>query len=156
MSSDETALQDSWLTGLLVPFAAEIRARGLIVRCELDPGFQLTRDPHLEAAFEGLFRFVFSTLPDGCEFYLASSRTTASVAPLGSGTLTLRWQVAGEARRSVSGEVTSIRPIAGGASFHARSSSVVALQRAFDDAGWTLDFEATNEDRELWVRAGTG
>jgi hypothetical protein len=146
---------DSWLTELLAPFAAEIRGRGLIVRCELDSGFQLARAPHLEAAFEGLFRFVFSTLPDGCEFYLASSRTTASVAPLGSGTLTLRWQVAGEARHSTPGGVRSIRPIAGGAVFHAGSSSALALEQAFDDADWTLDFEATNEDGELWVRAGT-
>lgn len=156
MSPDEDVSSNAWLTELLDPYVAEIQARGLILRIELDSRFPLTRVPLLEAAFERLFRFVFSTLPDGCELYLGSARRTAAVAPLGAGTLTVRWQVAGDARRSVPGAViTSIRPISGGAAFHARSSAGLALQQAFSDAGWTLDFDVTNQDGELWVRAAT-
>jgi hypothetical protein len=161
MSSDEIETSEtietseSWMLGLLAPYAIEIRDRGLIVHSELDSRFQLRRGPLLERALEHLFRFVFSTLPNGCEIYLASARAIAAVAPLESGTLTLRWQVAGAAGRLEAGEATAIRPIAGGAAFHAQSSSAVALRQAFSDAGWTFDLEATNGDRELWIRAAT-
>ena len=30
------------------------------------------------------------------------------------------------------------------------------LEEAFRTAGWTLDIDATSNDRELWVRAATG
>ena len=155
MSSDEIETSESWMLGLLAPYAIEIRDRGLVVHSELDSRFQLRRDMLLETALERLFRFVFSTIPNGCEIYLASSRAIVAVAPLESGTLTLRWQVAGEAGRSGPGEATAIRPIAGGAAFHVQSSSAVALRQAFSDAGWTFDLEATNGDRELWIRAAT-
>jgi len=155
MPFEEIETSESWILGLLIPYAAEIRERDLVVHSELDSRFQLRRDPLLETAIERLFRFVFATLPEGCEIYMAASRAIAAVAPLESGTLTLRWQVAGEAERSGPGEATAIRPIAGGASFHAQSSSAVALRQAFSDAGWTFDLEAMNGDRELWIRATT-
>jgi len=153
MSFEEIANSEAWLAELLERHAVEIRERSLIVHSELDSRFQMRRDRRLETALEGLFRFVFSTLPDGCEIYLASSLAITPVAPLESGTLTLRWQVAGEARRSAPGGVTPIRPIAGGAAFHARASAATELRQAFLDAGWALDIAATNGDRELWVCA---
>jgi hypothetical protein len=155
MSLEQVANFESWLAGLLDPYAEEIRERSLIVRSELDSRFQLRRDRRLETALEGLFRFVFSTLPNGCEIYLAASLPIASVAPLESGTLSLRWQVAGDARQPVPGGVITIRPITGGAAFHARSKAAAELEQAFRDAGWSLDVDATNGDRELWVCAST-
>ena len=155
MSFEEIADFESWLAELLECYAVEIRERDLVVHSEFDSRFQMRRDRRLEKALEGLFRFVFSTLPNGCEIYLASSRTLASVARLESGTLTLRWQVAGDARRPVPGGVTTIRPIAGGAAFHAQSRAAAGLERAFRDAGWSFSVDATNGDRELWVCAST-
>jgi hypothetical protein len=153
MSLEAIANSESWFAELFERYAMEIRERNLIVRCELDSRFQLRRDPRLESALEHLLRFVFSSLPDGCELYLASSLVIASVVPLESGTLTLRWQVEGDARRPPVGGVTPIRPIAGGAAFHAQSRVASELRRLFLDAGWALDIDATNGDRELWVRA---
>jgi hypothetical protein len=156
MPSEEIATSEPWLMDLLGPYAAEIRERSLMLHSELDSRFQMRRDPLLETALERLFRFVFSTLPNGCEIYLASSPTIAPVTALDSGTLTLRWQVAGEARPSPGGEVVAIRPIVGGAAFHARSRAARELAQSFSGAGWTFDLEATNGDRELWLRARTG
>jgi len=155
MSSEEFASSDAWLTELLIPHAAEIRERSLVVHSELDPHFRMRCEAGLEAALGCLFRLVFSTLPDGCEVYLASRRSIAAVSPLGSGMLTLRWQVAGEVRRMAPGKATAIHPIAGGAAFHEQSNSAAELERAFRGAGWTLEIEAMNGDRELWVRAST-
>ena len=156
MPSEETKTSEPWLVDLLAAYAPEIRERSLILHSELDSRFQMRRDPLLETALERLFRFVFSTLPNDCEIYLASSPTIAPVAALDSGTLTLRWQVAGDARPSPGGGVIAIRPIVGGAAFHARSRAARELAQSFSDAGWTFDLEATNGDRELWLRASTG
>jgi hypothetical protein len=156
MSFEEMSPSESWLMELLGSYAAEIRERSLVVHSEFDSRFQMRRDPLLETALERLFRFVFSTLPNGCEIYLASLATIAPVAALDSGALTLRWQVAGDARPSARGEVISIRPIVGGAAFHARSRAAGELEESFSDAGWTFDLDATNRDRELWLRIGTG
>jgi hypothetical protein len=156
MPSEETTTSEPWLMDLLAPYAPEIRERSLILHSELDPRFQMRRDPLIETALERLFRFVFSTLPNDCEFYLASSPSIAPVAALDSGTLTLRWQVAGDARPSSGGDVVAIRPIGGGAAFHARSRAARELAQSFSDAGWTFDLEETNGDRELWLRASTG
>lgn len=155
MAFEEFATSEFWLTELLGPYAVEIQERSLVVHSELDSRFQMRRDPLLEAALERLFRFVFSTLPNGCEIYLASARTIASVTALGSGTLTLRWQVAGNSRRPAQGEATAIRPIAGGAAIHAQSNAAAELGQAFCEAGWTLDLDATSGDQELWLRAST-
>lgn len=155
MSSDERARPKSWLIDLLDPYAAEIRARSLVIQVELDSHFQIEREPLLALALERLLRFVFLTLPSGCELYIASARTTASVASLGSGALTLRWQVAGQVRGSAPGGITAIRPITGGAAFHAQSDAAAELEELFSSAGWTLELDAARGDRELWVRAST-
>lgn len=155
MSFDEMVNSESCLAGFLDRYAAEIERRNLIVRSEFDSRFQMRRDQRLESAFEGLFRFVFSTLPNGCEIYLSSSLTIASVASLASGTVTLRWQVVGDARPSGRGGVATIRPLVGGAALHARSRAVGELVVAFRDVGWTLGVDAMNGDRELWLCAST-
>ena len=156
MSSEEWVASSSWLAELLDWYAARIRERKLVVQLELDPSFQMMREPNLERALRELLEFVFATLPDGCDFYLASARSMASVTRLDSGTLTLRWQVVGETGRPTVGEVTPIRPIGGDASFHAQSDKAQGLQETFRIAGWTLDVEATSKDQELWVRAAAG
>jgi hypothetical protein len=153
MPVDEFVSSDSWLIELLGSYTAEVRKRGLVVHHELDSQFHLRRDRLLVTALEGLFRFVFSTLPDGCEIYLASTHRNSPVATVGSGELTLRWQVAGTLPRPVRGNVTSIRPISGGAAFHAQSSAAAELEAAFLTAGWSLDLAAANGDQELWARA---
>jgi hypothetical protein len=155
MSFEEIADFKIWLAELLECHAVEIRERSLVVHSEFDSRFQMRRGRRLETALEGLFRFVFSTLPNGCEIYLASSRTLASIASLESGMLSLRWQVAGNARRPALAGVTTIRPIAGGAAFHAQSGAAVGLEQAFRDAGWSFSVDATNGDRELRVCAST-
>ncbi len=155
MSSEEFKTSETMLIELLSSYEVEIRERGLVVHSELDSHFPMRNDPLLDRACEHLLRFVFSTLPDGCEFYLAAVRANASVSRLGSGTLTLRWQVSGEARRPMPAEATAIRPIAGGAALHADSVAAVDLEQAFLAAGWTLELEPTQDDRELWVHAMT-
>lgn len=153
MPVDEFVSSESWLIELLGSHTAEVRKRGLVVHLELDSQMHLRRDRLLTTALEGLFRFVFSTLPDGCEIYLASARCDSPVASLGSGELTLRWQVAGTLPRPVRGNVTSIRPISGGAAFQAQSSAAAELEAIFLAAGWSLDLAVGNGDQELWARA---
>jgi hypothetical protein len=156
LSSREYVASSSWLTELLDSYVARIQERKLSIQVELDPIFQMIREPNLERALRELFEFVFATLPDGCDFYLASARSIAPVTRLGSGAITLRWQVVGAIGRRTAGEVTPIRPIGGGASFHLQSDKARQLEEAFRTAGWTLDIDATSNDRELWVRAATG
>lgn len=153
MAVDEFVSSESWLIELLSPYTAEVRKRGLVVHHELDSQFHLRRDRLLATALEGLFRFVFSTLPDGCEIYLAAARRDSPVTSLGSGELTLRWQVAGTLPRPVRGNVSSIRPISGGAAFHSQSSAAAELEASFLAAGWSLDLAAADGDQELWARA---
>jgi hypothetical protein len=155
MSPDEYVTSESWLNELLHSYAVEVRARSLTVHTELDSELYLRRDGQGEAALERLFRFVFSAVPDGCEVYVASARNDSPVAALGSGALTLRWQVAGNPSRPIRGKVTAIRPIAGAAVSHVQSTAAKDLERAFHDAGWSLDLTATSGDRELWARAST-
>jgi hypothetical protein len=156
MPVDEIVSSESWLTELLGSYAEEIRKRSLVLHHELDSQFHLRLDRLLVAALERLFRFVFSTAPDGCEIYLASARRDLPVAALGSGMLTLRWQVVGTLPRAARGKLVSIRPISGGAAFHAESNAAADLERAFLEAGWTLELVVADGDHELWARASTG
>ena len=155
MSDDEYVSSESWLSELVHSYATEIRARSLTVHPEMDQQFYWRLDGSGEAALAHLFRFVFSTVPNGCEVYVASARSGSPVAALGSGTLTLRWQVAGNPSRPIRGKVTAIRPIAGAAVSHLQSTAAKDLERTFHDAGWSLDLTATSGDRELWARAST-
>lgn len=104
VSVDEFVPSDSWLIELLDRHDVGIRKRSLLVRRELDPEFLLKREKRLELALERLLHFVFSTVPEHCEVYLASARSTAPIAAIGSGSLTVRWQVSGGTRESAPGQ----------------------------------------------------
>ena len=144
-----------WIESLLEAHADEIRDRDLRVRVESDPRFQIEMNEKLEAALIGLLHFVFSTVPDGCEIFIASVRGLGPVESLGSGSLALRWQVTGPERSRLREKVTSLRPIAGSAQRHAGSGIAVDLKEAFDEAGWDFELLATADDRELRASAST-
>ena len=145
----------AWIEDLIAVHADEIEAREIIVRLELDPRFQITRDRPLERAMTELFRFAFSTVPDRCELFAASTRKVAPVSSLESGSLTLRWQAAGTEPRRSRGPVAAIRPILGDAQVHVESRAAGRLIGAFDEADWDLELVGMNGDREIWARAGT-
>jgi hypothetical protein len=155
MLPEEFEASDAWLANLLAPYRVEIDRRALVVRTEFDPRFQMRRDAGLEIALKRLIRFVFSTLPEGCEAYLASARSTAAVAPLGAGTITCRWQVAGRDQAPTRPGTVAIRPLVGGGAFHRESRTGHGLVRDFADAGWELRLEATEDDLEMWAWAAT-
>jgi len=129
--------------------------REIFIRRELDPRFQIQIDAALEAALARLLHFVFSTVPNGCEIFVASARNLASVADLGSGSVTLRWQAAGHDRSRETEKVTPLRPIAAGARAHVDSDAAARSRAAFEEAGWELELFAMSEDREIWARAST-
>jgi hypothetical protein len=144
-----------WIEERIAAHAKEISAREIIVRVELDPRFQIVRNMPLEHAMTELFRFAFSTVPDRCELFVASTRTLASVSSLESGSLTLRWQAAGKKPLRSSESVAAIRPIVGDAQVHVKSRAARRLIGAFHEAGWDFELFGMNEDREIWARAAT-
>jgi hypothetical protein len=152
MASDELVSSQAWLAGLLESHAEEIRARTLIVARELDARFVMAPSEELETALRGLFDFVFSTAPDQSEIYLATARTTAPVARLGSGMLTVRWQVAGERPVSEREDLVPLRPVPGGPADHLGSDRAQHLRRAFERAGWTFELTVPSAEGELLAR----
>jgi hypothetical protein len=160
LSEDASATEEGsqsrvWIERLIAAHADEIDEREIIVRVEFDPRFQMMRDEPLQRALTALLRFAFSTVPDRCEIFIASTRKLASVSTLESGSLTLRWQAAGTRSLRSHGSVAAIRPIIGGAQVHVVSRAAQRLFGAFHDADWDLELCAMNGDREIWARAGT-
>ncbi len=153
--ADQRPEPPNWIERLLNAYAREILDRSLRVQCEFDPRFQIAKDERLEAAVVGLFRFVLSSVPDGCEVYFASARSLAPVAALESGSLTLRWQVAGDEPGRRHDKVTALRPIVGSARTHVQSRAAIALRDDFGAAGWNLELFAMTEDEEMWACATT-
>jgi len=152
MRMPETGTLSDSIEGLLAGHATEIAARDLRVRTELDP--QWTRDatPASVEAFRKLLRLVFATVPDGCEVYVASARSTAPVARLGAGQVTARWQVEGASERA-GDQVSSLHPRPGSAWAHARSPLARRIREAFARAGWVFELEARTSGDELLARA---
>jgi hypothetical protein len=144
-----------WIEQRLTAHKAEIQARGIRVVCEFESPFQIVESAAVHAAGKRLFQFVFSTVPDGCEVFIAAARKIASVAALESGSLTLRWQTTGNEGRVDRGSVAPLRPIPGNAAAHAESAAAQALGLAFRDAGWDFELRALNAGRELWLRVST-
>jgi hypothetical protein len=153
MGSDEFVSSRAWLSELFETHALEIRERQLIVLREFDARFLVAPSGALEAALRGLFDFAVATTPDHCEIYLATARTTRPVAELGSGSLTMRWQVVGERLRLVDAPTVALRPIPGDPADHVRSKRASALTRAFDDAGWRFELSVVSRKGELLARA---
>jgi hypothetical protein len=143
----------TWIALLLEAHADEIVDRAIHIRLEFDPRLQLSMDEKLEVALIGLVRFAVSTVPDGCEIFMASARGLGPVERLESGSLTLRWQVAGEKRGRPHEKVTAMRPLVGNARTHVQSRIAADLKDAFDAAGWGFELLAMAEDRELWAKA---
>ncbi len=156
MSSEEFVPSDVWLSELLERYEPETSARGVLVHAELDERFQMRRDSDSADAIDTLLRFAFSTIPDGCEIFLASVRSDSSVAALGCGTLTLRWQVTGNELPITRGNVRPLRPVTGGAMAHMRSNAARRVEAVFEGVGAELVLSAAEGDRELWARVELG
>ena len=150
MMTSRFVSSESLLAERLDAHAEEIRARGLLLHCELDAGFQMRPRAGLDAALEALIRFVLSTIPAGCEVYLASTRSAAPVSRLGEGRLILRWQVSGDPQTS--GNLRSLRPRAGDAATHAASKSGLRVRAAFAAVGWGMELVPLAAGRELMAR----
>ncbi len=148
---------DVWLAELLAPHRAEIRSRGLELRLEFDAGPAIEPTEALAEALRELFRLILATVPDGCEVYLAGSRPTAPVAPVGHGRLSARWQVAGlGAPEGADARVTRIHPRPGDAQRHARGSLAKRVRAAFARTDWSFELDVLGARCELLARAERG
>ncbi len=116
-----------WIEQRLTAHKAEIQARGIRVVCEFESPFQIVESAAVHAAGKRLFQFVFSTVPDGCEVFIAAARKIASVAALESGSLTLRWQTTGNEGRVDRGSVAPLRPIPGVRGFIAIPAGIARM-----------------------------
>jgi len=159
---------------LLEAHAEETRARRLRVRTELDESWQREATDETIEAIRTLLRLVFATIPDGCEVYVGSARSTSAVARLEAGLLTVRWQVMGEVMGEVAGEVpgavvgersgepaggaregrvATLHPRPGNAWQHVRSSLARSAREAFARLGWCFELEVLTSGHEIVARA---
>lgn len=152
MTRAEIVASEAWLHEIFERHRSEASERDLQIHLELDPRFRVRPSIELARAVDELVGFVLATIPDGCELFVASTKTSAPVARLGSGTLTLRWQVAGAERPASEGNVRSIRPVAGGAASHLASRVAQRVGARFEGTPASLELFAAEGDRELWAR----
>jgi len=136
-----------WLEDILGRSEAEIRARRIVLRLEIDRDFIVEQGFELEAALVELCKLMIETVPDGCEVYFGSARSSAAVSRLGAGHWSARWQVAGEAVGSTI--ATRLRPRPGGAERHAKSSRANRVRELFAKTQWDFSLEALDEGSEL-------
>lgn len=147
-------MQES-IRALLEAHAAEVRARRLRIRTELDESWQREASAETIEAIRALLRLVFATIPDGCEIYVGSARSTSPVARLDAGLLTVRWQVAGEGDRPQPQEtrVAALHPRPGRAWRHVDSPLARRVREAFARLGWRFELEVLMSGHELVARA---
>lgn len=139
---------------LLEAHAVEVRARRLRIRTELDESWQREATGETIGAIRALLRLVFATIPDGCEIYVGSARSTSPVARLDAGLLTVRWQVVGEGARPQTEEtrVAPLHPRPGSAWHHMDSPLARRASEAFARLGWCFELEVLTSGQELVAR----
>ena len=142
-----------WLEELMDRHAAEIRSRALVLQMEFDPVFTLPLSEALGTAFRGLFRLILATVPDGCEIYLASARSTAPVSRLGAGQFNARWQVAGCADAGADAKLARLHPRSGSAAQHVGSALAARVLAGFAATPWEFALETLEGGREILARA---
>ena len=142
-----------WLEELLEGHAAEIRSRALVLQLELDPGFMVEESDALGMAFRELFRLIFATVPDGCEIYLGSARSTAPVSKLGMGQVNARWQVAGRSEPGAELNLARLHPRSGDAAAHTQSALATRIVAEFAATQWDFALESLEGGREILARA---
>ena len=89
---DGERLVSDRLNELLARHRDEIAQRRLILRVDLEPGLVLDW-PDSSDAIARLVGLAISTLPDGCELLVAATRSPERISRVGTGVVTLRWQV---------------------------------------------------------------
>jgi hypothetical protein len=142
-----------WLEELLQRHAAEIRSRALVLQLELDPEFVIEPSDALGTAFRELLRLILATVPDGCEIYLGSARSTAPVSRLGAGHFNARWQVAGRPDPGADCELGRLHPRSGDAAEHAQSALAARIVARFAATRWNFALEILEGGREILARA---
>lgn len=154
--SDEAYVPVSvWLTALLSRSQAELERRGLRLHQEIEETFVIEQEADSERAFAALMRFVLSSVPDGCEIYLAASRHLAPVSRLGAGQFTVRWQVADRADRTpmaAESRVVPLRSKSDDAPNRAQAESLRWIRQGFDAAGWDFWLDRVGGGQELMAR----
>jgi hypothetical protein len=140
-----------WVEEIFGRSQAEIRARRIVLRLEFDPEFVVARDAGLEAALVELCRLIITTVPDGCEIYFGSARSSAPVSRLGAGQWSARWQVIGEVEDAAM--QTQLRPRPGGAERHSSSALAGRVRDRFAKTRWDFSLEVIDAGRELLARA---
>jgi len=140
---------------LLEAHEDEVRARRLRIRTELDESWQREATAETIEAIRALLRLVFATIPDGCEIYVGSARSTSPVTRLDAGLLTVRWQVVGEGARLQTEEprVAPLHPRPGSAWHHVDSSLARRAREVFARLGWRFELEVLTSGHELVARA---
>ncbi len=142
-----------WLEELLECHAAEIRSRALVLQLELDCEFIVEQSDALGIAFRELFRLILATVPDGCEIYLGSARSTAPVSNLGAGQFNARWQLAGRPDSGADFKLARLHPRSGDAAQHAQSALAAPIVAGFAAARWDFALETLEGGREILARA---
>ncbi len=145
------------IRALLEAHAAEVRARRLRIRTELDESWQREATAETIEAIRALLRLVFATVPDGCEIYVGSTRSISPVARLDAGLLTVRWQVVGEdTRAQPQADVAALHPRPGSAWHHMDSSLARRAGEAFARLDWCFELEVLTSGHEMVARASVG
>ena len=143
---DDLISADRWLRGLLDLHLSEIETRGLHVHFDGDEGIGVQEDPRFE------IDFVFETVPDGCEIYLAASRHRGPVTRVGAIEITLRWQIE-RGGQQPGQKVVPIRRRPFDSRSHLNSAAVKDLSAAFDSAHAVFRLDSIRRDEELIARA---
>ncbi len=155
MDDDAFVPVSAWLTALLSDSQPELERRGLHLHQELEGSFVIENTVDSERAFAALLDFVLSSVPDGCEIYLAASRHAAPVSRLGAGQFTVRWQLADrEGRSPVASEdrVVPLRSMRGDAPSRAEVEWLSSIRDGFDAAGWDFSLDSVGDGQELLAR----
>jgi hypothetical protein len=145
----------AWLAALLSGSRSELERRGLHVHQELEDSFVIADAVDARKAFAALMRFVLSSVPDGCEIYLAASREVAPVSRLGAGQFTVRWQVTDledRLRSAGEGRVLPLRREPGESRNRVQSEAIRSIRAGFDAAGWDFSLDEVGGGKELLAR----
>ena len=149
---DDLISGDRWLQGFLDRYDLEVSERSLSIHLDGEADFVLTRDARFDEALSRLIHFVFETVPDGCEIYLAAGRPPAPVSRVGAVEVTVRWQVAGRGGQ-IRDRVVPIHPVAADARTLANAATSKGIRAAFAAAQSVFSLDVVRTGRELIARA---
>ncbi len=154
MSTTQVSAAD-WLSRLLNEGVDAGERTRVGFRLELDPELFVVPSKRLERVIRRLVDLARSSAVDGATIDLACVRSAARVAPVGSGQITLRWQVPLEEAQPTGRLPSGVIPLRPRRPVEARAVALAAigeLGREFRACGWSLRCDPVSSGRELLVR----